>query len=84
MSKRVRISLAQAGCPEENGYAERLMRTIKEEEEALRDCRDFTGAHRQLGRLVDEVYNMKRIHSSQGYLTPSEVARLWRRQRVKT
>ena len=76
--------MAQVGCPEENGYAERLMRTIKEEEVALSDYRDFADARRQLGRVLDEVYNEKRIHSSLGYLTPAEFARHWRRQRDKT
>jgi transposase InsO family protein len=33
----VRISMAAVGKPEENGYAERLMRTIKEEEVDLSD-----------------------------------------------
>ena len=76
--------MAQVGCPEENGYAERLMRTIKEEEVALSDYRDFADARRQLARVLDEVYNEKRIHSSLGYLTPAEFARHWRRQRDKT
>lgn len=83
-SRRVRISMANVGCPEENGYAERLMRTIKEEEVALSDYRDYADARRQLGRFLDEVYNQKRIHSSLGYLTPAEFARHWRRQRDKT
>ena len=32
-SREVKISMANVGEPEENGYAERLMRTIKEEGE---------------------------------------------------
>ncbi len=32
---QVQISMASVGKPEENGYAERLMRTIKEEEVEL-------------------------------------------------
>jgi putative transposase len=37
------------GEPEENGYAERLMRTIKEEEIDLSEYEDFADALRQLG-----------------------------------
>jgi putative transposase len=73
--REVKVSMASVGVPEENGYAERLMRTIKEEEVALSEYEDFADARRQLGRFLDDVYNTKRIHSSLGYLTPEEFAR---------
>jgi transposase InsO family protein len=73
----VSISMAAVGKPEENGFAERLMRTIKEEEVDLSEYRDFGDAHRQLGRFLDDVYNRKRIHSSLGYLTPAEFEQQW-------
>src|SRR6185295_3894104 len=57
---KVLISMAEAGCPEQNGYVERLMRTIKEEEVALAEYRDFADARRQIGRFLDDVYNRKR------------------------
>jgi transposase InsO family protein len=72
--REVKVSMASVGVPEENGYAERLMRTIKEEEVALSEYEDFADAWRQLGRFLDDVYNTKRIHSSLGYLTPEEFA----------
>jgi transposase InsO family protein len=78
----VAISMAAVGVPEENGYAERLMRTIKEEEVALAEYRDYADARRQLGRFLDDVYNCKRIHSSLGYLTPLEFEQQWRRQQA--
>jgi putative transposase len=71
------ISMASVGEPRENGYAERLMRTIKEEEVDLSDYEDFADAGRQLGRFLDDVYNKKRIHSSLGYLTPAEFEQQW-------
>jgi transposase InsO family protein len=67
----VAISMAALGKPEENGYTERLMRTIREEEVDLSEYRDFADAHGQLGRFLDDVYNRKRIHSSLGYRTPA-------------
>ena len=72
-----RVSMAAVGEPRENGYAERLMRTIKEEEVALTEYTDFADALRQLGRFLDDVYNRKRIHSSLGYLTPAEFEQQW-------
>ena len=68
----VAISMAQVGEAWQNGYAERLMRTIKEEEVALSDYQDFHDAYQQIGRFLTDVYNHKRIHSSLGYLTPAE------------
>jgi transposase InsO family protein len=77
--------MAAVGKPEENGLAERLMRTIREEEIDLTVYRDFADAYRQLGRFLDDVYNRKRIHSSLGYLTPAEFEQQWfRGQRVMT
>ena len=71
------ISMAAVGQPEENGFAERLMRTIKEEEVDLSEYHDFTDAYQQIGRFLDDVYNRKRIHSALGYLTPLEFAGRW-------
>lgn len=75
----VQISMAAQGKPEENGYAERLMRTIKEEEVDLSEYIDLDDARRQIGCFIDQVYMTKRIHSALGYLTPSEFEAAWRR-----
>jgi putative transposase len=77
-----RISMAAVGEPRENGYAERLMRTIKEEEIALNDYLDFHDAYTHIGHFLDEVYQHKRIHSALGYLTPAEFEAQWRCQQA--
>jgi putative transposase len=74
----VRLSMATIGEPRENGYAERLVRTIKEEEVYLSEYHDFADAQRQIARFLDDVYNVKRIHSALGYLTPQEFEEQWR------
>ncbi len=71
--------MAAVGKPEENGFAERLMRTIREEEIDLSEYRDFADAYGQLGRFLNDIYNRKRIHSSLGYLTPAEFEQQWLR-----
>ena len=71
-SHGVQISMAAIGKAEENGYAERVIRTIKEEEVDLSDYVDFADAAQQLGHFIEEVYQTKRIHSSLGYVTPAE------------
>jgi transposase InsO family protein len=79
----VQLSMAAIGEPRENGYAERLMRTIKEEEVNLSEYHDFADAQRQLACFLDDVYNLKRIHSSLGYLTPREFEEQWRTKRTR-
>jgi putative transposase len=74
----VQISMADVGEAWQNGYAERLIRTIKEEEVDLSEYLDYNDAYRQIGRFLDDVYMHKRIHSSLGYLTPAEFEEQWR------
>jgi transposase InsO family protein len=74
----VHISMAAVGQAHENGYAERLIRTIKEEEVYLADYQDFADAQGNITRFLDDVYNVKRIHSALGYLTPREFEQQWR------
>lgn len=76
----IQISMATVGEATENGYAERLMRTIKEEEVTLHDYTDFHEAYQSIGRFLDDVYQHKRIHSALGYLTPAEFETCWLRQ----
>ena len=78
----IQISMAAVGKAEENGYAERFMRTIKEEEVDLSEYLDFGDAHHQIRRFIEDVYNKKRIHSSLGYLTPMEYEFAWWQSRV--
>jgi len=78
----VQISMADVGEAWQNGYAERLIRTIKEEEVDLSEYIDYNDAHRQLGRFLDDVYMHKRIHSSLGYLTPAEFEEQWRQEQA--
>ena len=68
----IEISLAHRGCPWENGYAERLIRTLKEEEVHLNDDEDIIEAKTRIGHFITQVYNQKRPHSALGYLTPIE------------
>ena len=68
----IEISVARRGCPWENGYAERLIRTLKEEEVHLNDYEDITEARERIGHFITQVYHLKRPHSALEYLTPVE------------
>jgi len=68
----IEISITRSGCPWENGYAERLIRTLKEEEVYLNDYQDIHEARDRIGHFITQVYHQKRPHSALGYLTPME------------
>ena len=71
----VEISVARRGCPWENGYAERLIRTLKEEEVHLNDYQSITEATESIGHFIEQVSHQKRPHSALGYLTPMDFQR---------
>lgn len=79
----VRSSMGGRGRPTDNPYAERVIRTIKEEEVQLNEYRTLSEAREQIGHFIDCVYNHKRIHSALGYLTPVEFERQWHAARAQ-
>lgn len=74
------ISMAAVGEPSENGYAERVIRTIKEEEVYPSDYQSMAEAREQLGHFIEVVYNQLRPHSALGYKTPAETEAQWQQQ----
>lgn len=76
----VKISMADIGQAWQNGYAERFMGTVEDEEVSLSDYKDFHDAYNQIGRFIDDVYMRQRIHSSLGWLTPAEFEQQWHEQ----
>jgi transposase InsO family protein len=81
-ARGIQISMAEVGQAWQNGYAERLIGTIKDEEVDLSDYEDYHDALKQLGQFLDDVYMHTRIHSSLGYLTPGEFEAQWRAQQA--
>jgi putative transposase len=71
-SHEVQISMAAAGQPTENPFAERFVRTFKEEHYDYTEYSGFDDAYQQIGDWIEQVYNTERIHSALGYLTPVE------------
>jgi len=76
--RNILISMAAVGKAWENGYAERWMRTLKEEEVYLGEYETYADALKNIGHFIDRVYNKKRIHSSLGDLSPAEFEAQWR------
>jgi hypothetical protein len=69
--------MTEVGEPTQYGYAERLMRTIKEEEVDLSESRDYHDVYQHIGQFIEDVYMHKRVHSALGYLTPAEFEQQW-------
>lgn len=75
--RSIDTSMAAVGTPEENGYAERLNRTVKYEE--VRKVAYVSLSHLRQ-RIENYVcyYNKTRLHTSLGYTTPEEAfQRFW-------
>jgi transposase InsO family protein len=79
-ARNVQISMAAVGKAWENGYAERWMRTFKEEEVYLSEYDSYQNALKNIGGFIDRVYNTKRIHSALGKLSPAQFERQWSAQ----
>lgn len=71
------VSMSAPARPCENPYAERVIRTIKEEEVYLNEYEHLGDARLNVGHFIDDVYQTKRIHSALGYLTPVEFEARW-------
>jgi putative transposase len=65
-------SMSAAGCPYDNAKAESFFKTLKKEEVNLTHYANFAEAHSNIGHFIDDVYNVKRLHSSLGYRPPTE------------
>jgi transposase InsO family protein len=64
----------QVGNPFENATAESFFKTLKCEEVYLQQYETLAEAEANLDRFIRDVYNVKRLHSSVGYLPPVEFA----------
>lgn len=77
-SLNIQISMSDKGKAWQNGYAERLMLTIKEEEVYLNEYTSFDMALASIRSFIDALYNKKRIHSALGYISPGLFETNWR------
>ncbi len=73
-SQQVGISMASVGCPEKNGFAERWMRTLKDDHVTLREYTDFADVRRQIGEFIEQAYQRKRVHSALSFPGERRVA----------
>ncbi len=65
-------SMSQLGTPQDNAFIEAFFKTLKREEVYARNYQTVGDVIRSLPKFIDEVYNIKRLHSSLGYKSPEE------------
>ena len=68
----IQISMSRKGNPYDGAFIESFIKTLKYEEVYLKDYETFFDAYDNLAQFLEQVYNEKRLHSSLGYLPPSE------------
>lgn len=68
----VSVSMSRRGNPYDNAIAESFMKTLKYEEVHLNEYETFNDAYENIGRFIEELYNLKRLHSALKYKPPIE------------
>jgi putative transposase len=66
------VSMSAVGNPYDNAKAESFFKTLKREEVYLKQYQTFQEAEDNIRECIEDVYNTKRLHSSVGYLPPTE------------
>ena len=66
------LSMSRPGCPWENGRCESFIRTLKHEELDARPYRTLEELREHVTEFIEQIYNLKRLHSALGYQSPVE------------
>ncbi len=66
----LRGSMARKGNPYDNAQAESFWKTLKYEQVYRQNYRSLPQARADIGRFIDQVYNLKRLHSALDYRSP--------------
>lgn len=70
------ISMSRKGNPYDNATMESFFKTLKYEEVYLCEYKTLADVMNRLPYFIEEVYNIKRLHSALSYLPPDEFEEL--------
>jgi putative transposase len=73
----IAASMSGKGYCYDNAFAESFFKTLKTEEVYLSEYETYEDVLDAVPRFIDDVYNVKRMHSSLGYWAPEEYEKLW-------
>ena len=71
-SHKIKISMSATASPYENATIESFFRTLKVEEVYLWEYETYADVIDRIPYFIEDVYNSKRLHSSLGYMPPTE------------
>ena len=71
-SRGIQISMSRRGNPYDNPHVERFFETLKYEDVYLNGYHGFHDALANIRVFIDDVYDLKRLHSALGYRPPAE------------
>ena len=77
------ISMSGKGNPYDNATMESFFKTLKHEEVYLFEYENLSDVQSRLPYFIEQVYNLKRLHSSIGYLSPVTYEELVMQQQNK-
>lgn len=68
----IQISMSRVGNPYDNAKAESFIRTLKKEEVDGRRYQNLGDLKSSIAGFLEDIYNLRRLHSALGYLSPIE------------
>lgn len=74
-SCRAVLSMSRPGRPWENGRCESFIKTLKHEELDARPYRTLEELRDHVTEFIEQIYNLKRLHSALAYRSPIEFER---------
>jgi transposase InsO family protein len=77
------ISMSGKGNPYDNAMMESFFKTLKHEEVYLYEYETLPDVEDRLPYFIEQVYNLKRLHSSLGYRSPVRYEALVLEQQIK-
>ncbi len=77
------ISMSGKGNPYDNATIESFFKTLKHEEVYLYEYETLSDVENRLPFFIEQVYNLKRLHSSLGYMSPVKYEALVHQQQNK-